>query len=65
MAGEMVTTTGACETVIWKDWVPDCDSRSSAEIVKVKVPTLLGVPEMTPGPLRRMPGGNCPEATAK
>jgi hypothetical protein len=46
--------------------VPECKCRSVAEIVKLKVPDWLGVPEMTPVVLERTrPVGSCPEETVK
>jgi hypothetical protein len=67
VVGETVTTTlGALATVIPKDCEPECACRSAAEIVKVKVPAWLGVPERIPVALARTrPVGSCPEETVK
>jgi hypothetical protein len=46
-AGVTVTLT-AGDTMTWKEWVPDCELRSAAETTKLKVPVLLGVPEIIP-----------------
>ncbi len=66
-AGPLVIAgaTGAGLTVIEKFWVAAGLTPLLAVTVPVKVPLLVGLPEMTPAELKLNPGGRLPDVTLK
>ena len=54
------------ETVICNDCLPESPLESETEIAKIKFPTAVSVPEITPvESASSMPAGSWPDATEK
>ena len=59
----VVVITGAALTVRVRLFVPCSPPASVTLAVKVKLPDVVGVPEITPAVVNATPAGNCPEVT--